>query len=67
MQSAAIIGPRYIRTETLAEVYDTDERGPGIEPIEVIKRSIWLHADTGLPVTDEAELARLEREYPATI
>ena len=60
------LAPRYMRNETELAVYDGDERGPGIEPVEVIRTCQWVHIDTGDPVTDPDELARLEREYPPT-
>jgi hypothetical protein len=56
---------RYIREETLAEVYDTDERGPHIKPVDVIYMSQWRDMLTGELVTDESVLKRLNREYPA--
>ena len=58
---------RYLREESFAEVYDTDERGPGIYPIQTIYVSQWYDAASGEVVTDPAVLERLERENPPTI
>lgn len=66
MTSHDAIMPKYIREEEIMEVYDTDERGPGINPIERIVVSHWKEFGTGKIVTDPSVLDDLNRRYPPT-
>lgn len=64
--STDTIMPKYIREEEIMEIYDTDERGPGINPIERIVVSHWKEFGTGRIVTDQSILDDLNRRYPPT-